>query len=182
MRSNPKRICPSKGEFSYPIENLSILDLSGTQFTFCKSVQGGTFELTNCVLAHSNFTGQISGMGEGAMRGILRRVRISFGQEIFPEIFFTAEPLKRGSIVTVSGAKLTSYSTGSGYLASYGDISFNFISICGLLIYSYALREKRGGIDDGSAFLKSLKHKIPFAENKLPLTQLYANVQYWPQA
>lgn len=116
---------PTSGTVRHPSTSLSILDFNETEIKVSENVEGATVDAT-ASLAHSASTGQVSGSGTGSILGISASGSDFSGRgDINGAFTFTAKPLKRGSIITLSGAKLVCNLTGDGSVDTvYGTYRF----------------------------------------------------------
>ncbi len=116
---------PISGTIGHPAASLLILDFNETEIKVLENVDGATVEAT-ASLAHSTSTGQVSGTGSGSIRGISAYGSDFSGTGNVDGTFtFTAKPLKRGNIITLSGAKLVCNLSGSGSVnTGYGTYPF----------------------------------------------------------
>ena len=122
------QIAPS-GRVELPAETLGLIVFDGVSVEEDVGFASVDFQMT-----HSLVTGQISGIGSMRMRDVLYEERyISASVDLDGSLVFSAKPVKRGSVVSLSGAKITAKTTGSANVSVYdygtwSDYSFDSIS------------------------------------------------------
>jgi hypothetical protein len=118
----------SSGSIELPPEGLGLVLFDGVSINQTVGYASVDFQM-----AHSLVTGQITGMGSVRLQDISYRERyISASGDLSGTLNFSAKPVKRGSIVTLSGAKITAKTTGSAgvdvYNGGWESYPFDFVS------------------------------------------------------